>query len=185
MGNLKNIRKVLETLLKMNTGLFMIMLVIGSAVAAPIQQQEDKQVIDFLLNTFNLSGIWETIQTAGSGAIAQFQSVLSSLLFAGQQVIANARPIFAQLVADLQEHAGNAAPYVQNAIAQLQELIAGQAGKRSQKQIIDFLLNTFNLSGIWSTIQTAGSGAIDQFQTILYSLLFAGQQVIANARPIF
>merc|ERR1712127_1029202 len=171
MGNLKNIRKVLETLLKMNTGLFMIMLVIGSAVAAPIQQQEEKQLIDFLLNTFNLSGIWETIQTAGSGAIAQFQSVLSNLLFAGQQVIANARPIFAQLVADLQEHAGNAAPYVEAAIAQLQELVAGQVGKRmAERQVIDFLLNTFGLSGIWSTVQTAGAAAVAQFQSVLSSL---------------
>ena len=60
--------------------------------------------------------------------------------------------------------------------------MAGAAGKRD---VVDFLLNSFGLNQVWSTIQQAGSNLFAQFQAALTQLLFAGQQAWNNAKPIF
>ncbi len=134
-----------------------------------------------MLNSFGLNQVWSTIQQAGSNLVGQFQAVLTQLLFAGQQAWNNAKPIFSQLVSDLTNHVGDAVPLVQNAVAQLTQVLAG-SGKRD---VVDFLLNSFGLNQVWSTIQQAGSNLVGQFQAALTQLLFSGQQAWNNAKPIF
>ena len=86
-------------------------------------------ILDFILNAFNLSGVWDTISALGSSVVAQFTAIASQLLFAGTQVWNNAKPIFAQLVADLTNHAGDAVTIVAQSIASLNQILG--SGKNS------------------------------------------------------
>ncbi len=140
-----------------------------------------RDVVDFLLNSFGLGQVWSTIQQSGNNLVAQFQAVLTQLLFAGQQAINNAKPIFSQLVSDLTNHIGDAVPLVQNAVAQLTQVLAG-SGKRD---VVDFLLNSFGLGQVWSTIQSVGGNLLSQFTGVLTQLMFAGGQAWNLAKPIF
>ena len=132
------------------------------------------------MNTFGLGAVWETIQSAGSALVAQFQSLLTQLLFAGTQAWNNAKPIFAQLIADLTNHTGDAVSIVSQAIAQLNQVLAN-AGKRD---VVDFLLNQLGLQAVWETIQSAGTSLVGQLTALLTQLLFAGTQALNNAKPI-
>jgi hypothetical protein len=143
-------------------------------------------ILDFILNAFNLGGVWDTISALGGSVVAQFTGIASQLLFAGQTVWNNAQPIFNQLVADLTNHAGDAVTIVAQAIASLNQVIGG-AGKRdlAKASILDFILNAFNLGGVWDTISALGGSVVAQFTAIASQLLFAGQTVWNNAQPIF
>jgi nucleoside diphosphate kinase len=158
---------------------------LAQVLASSGKRSADKDVVDFLLNSFGLGNIWTTVQQAGASLVAQFQGQLTQLLFAGQQAWNNAKPIFSQLVADLTNHAGDAVPLVSQAVAQLTQILSN-SGKRSEdKSIVDFLVNQFGLSGVWTTIQSAGSNLLAQLQAELTQLLFSGQQILSQARPIF
>ncbi len=133
------------------------------------------------MNSFGLNQVWSTIQTAGTNLVSQFQAVLTQLLFAGQTAWNNAKPIFAQLVSDLKNHVGDAVPLVQNAVGQLTQVLSNASGKR---EVVDFLLNSFGLGQVWSTVQQAGVNLVAQFQALLTQLLFSGQAAINNAKPI-
>jgi hypothetical protein len=141
--------------------------------------------LDFILNAFNLSGVWDTIAALGSSVVAQFTAIASQLLFAGQQVWANAQPVFNQLVSDLTNHAGDAVTIVAQAIASLNQVIGG-AGKRAiaQRDLISTIVTSLGLDSVWSTITSLGSSVYLQFINIGTQLLFAGQQVWAQVKPV-
>ena len=64
----------------------------------PAEANGKRDVVDFLINSFGLGQVWQIIQQSGQNLFAQFQAVLTQLLFAGQTAWNNAKPIFAQLV---------------------------------------------------------------------------------------
>ena len=142
-------------------------------------------ILDFILNAFNLSGVWDTISALGSSVVAQFTAIASQLLFAGTQVWNNAKPIFAQLVADLTNHAGDAVTIVAQAIASLNQVI-GSAGKRAiaQRDLMSTIVTSLGLDQVWSTITSLGSAVYLQFINIGTQLLFAGSQVWAAVKPV-
>ena len=46
----------------------------------------------------------------------------------------------------------------------------------------DFFLNTLGLGDIWGQIQDVGAGLLAQFTAEITQLIFAGQQVLAQAK---
>ena len=106
--------------------------IINSVLGQVLSGKRDAKanaILDFILNAFNLSGVWDTISALGTQVVAQFTAIASQLLFAGQQVWAQATPIFNQLVSDLTNHVGSATTIVAQAIASLNQVIGG-AGKK-------------------------------------------------------
>merc|ERR1712062_284589 len=87
------------------------------------KRQTREGILDFVLNAFDLSSVWDTITQLGGSVVAQFTGLAEQLLFAGQNAWAQAQPIFSQLVEDLKAHAGDALPIVQQAIAQLTQVL--------------------------------------------------------------
>merc|ERR1712127_381071 len=181
---------------KMNTGLFVALLVIGSACAAPVQPKinelQDKQFVSWILNTFNLGGIWEVIQNLGGNVAGQFTSLMTSLFWAGGSAISAVRPILADLVSQVTSNPGQAAQLVQNALPIIQGIIAA-SGKREvedikqkmDKQIItNFILNTLGLGNIWSNITALGSGVVANLTALLTDVFWGGASVIFAVRPI-
>ena len=77
--------------------LAILLLVVGSTLSAA-EFDERRDVVDFLINSFGLGQVWQTIQQSGQNLFAQFQAVLTQLLFAGQTAWNNSKPIFGQLV---------------------------------------------------------------------------------------
>ena len=88
------------------------------------------------------------------------------------------RPILQQLATDLQNHLGNSSAILSAAVAQLAALLNNN-GKRD---LADFFLNTLGLGNIWAEIQNVGTGLLAQFTAELTQLVFAGQQVLAQAK---
>ena len=58
-------------------------------------------------------------------------------------------------------------------------------GNIQEKGLLDVIINTFNLQSVWDEIQTLGSNLVGQFSAILTQLLFAGQNVWAQAQTVF
>ena len=85
-----------------------------------------KGFVDFIVNTFNLGPVWDEIQNLGSQLGAQFQNVLTQLLFAGQDKWAQAQQLFNTLVYDLTNHIGNASDIVAQTIQQLNQLLSSK-----------------------------------------------------------
>ena len=67
----------------------------------------------------------------------------------------------------MKNHASDAVPLVSAAISQLSQVLQG-AGKRD---VVDFLINSFGLGQVWSTIQQAGQNLLGQFQGKLKYIL--------------
>ena len=55
-------------------------------------------------------------------------------------------------------------------------------GKRG---VTDFLLQTLGLGSVWNEIQTLGGNFVAQLTTVGVQLLFAGKQVLDQAKLIF
>jgi len=162
--------------------------IINSVLSQILSGKRDAKanaILDFILNAFNLSGVWDTIAALGTQVVAQFTAIASQLLFAGQQVWNNAKPIFSQLVSDLTNHGSDAVTIVAQAIAQLNQVIAG-AGKRAiaQRDLMSTIVSMLGLDQVWSTITALGSSVYLQFINIGTQLLFAGQQVWSQVKPV-
>jgi hypothetical protein len=142
-------------------------------------------VTDFIINTFGLSGVWDTIVNLGAGVVLQFTGIATQLLFAGQNIWTAAQPIFNQLVSDLTNHVGSTPIIVAQAVATLNSLLAASGKREAKNAVLDFILNAFNISGVWGTISALGGSVVAQFTGIASQLLFAGQNVWNNAQPIF
>jgi len=140
-----------------------------------------RDLADFFLNTLGLGNIWAEIQNVSSGLLAQFTAEITQLIFSGQQVLAQAKPILQQLAADLQSHLGNSSTILQAAVQQLAQILNNNGGKRD---LADFFLNTLGLGNIWAEIQNVSSGLLAQFTAEITQLIFSGQQVLAQAKPI-
>jgi len=135
---------------------------------------------DFFLNTLGLGSIWGEIQNVGANLLAQFTAEITQLIFSGQQVLAQAQPILQQLASDLLNHTSNASTILQGAVQQLGQLL-NNGGKRD---LADFFLNTLGLGNIWGEIQNVGANLLAQFTAEITQLIFSGQQVLAQAKPI-
>jgi hypothetical protein len=85
-----------------------------------------------------------------------------------------------QLVSDLFNHAGDATTIVAQAVATLNQILAG-SGKRD---LLGTIVNVLGLGNVWSTIQALGSSVVAQVTAIGTQLLFAGQQIWAQAQPV-
>ena len=77
---------------------FLVILILVVSSTYAVEFDEKRDVVDFLVNSFGLGQVWQTIQQSGQNLFAQFQAVLTQLLFAGQTAWNNAKPIFGQLV---------------------------------------------------------------------------------------
>lgn len=134
-----------------------------------------RDLVSSVLSVLGLNDLFQTVVSAGQGAVAQLTNVASQLLFAGKQIWQQAQGVLVQLHSDLSDHADQAKPIIANAVAQLSQILAQSSnGKRS---IQEFALNVLGLSQVWETIQQVGSNAVAQLQQIATQLLFAGQQL--------
>lgn len=98
-----------------------------------------RDLISSTLGLLGLDDVFQTIVSAGQGAVAQLTNVAIQLVFAGQKIWQQAQAVLAQLHSDLLSHADQAKPIIANAVAQLTQIIAqSSSGKRS---IQEFALN--------------------------------------------
>nr|ACV04427.1 MRP motif repeat 4 protein precursor [Brachionus manjavacas] len=160
-------------------------LLLGLAVSAVPIENAQRDLISTVVGALGLDQVWATIQSLGSQTYLQIVQIGTQLLFAGQTLIAQAKPILSQLVSDLLSHAGDAAPLVQQAIAQLTGLIQGSRSVvMIQRDLISTVVGALGLDQVWATIQSLGSQTYLQIVQIGTQLLFAGQTLIAQAKPI-
>lgn len=98
-----------------------------------------RDLVSSTLGLLGLDDVFQTIVSAGQGAVAQLTNVAIQLVFAGQKIWQQAQAVLAQLHSDLLSHADQAKPIIANAVAQLTQIIAqSSSGKRS---IQEFALN--------------------------------------------
>jgi cellobiose-specific phosphotransferase system component IIA len=157
--------------------------IVSQAVATLSQllaQGGKRDILGTIVNVLGLGNVWTTIQALGSSVVAQFTAIGTQLLFAGQQILSQAKPILNQLVSDLVNHAGDATTIVAQAVATLNQLLA-QGGKRD---LLGTIVNVLGLGNVWTTIQALGSSVVAQITAIGTQLLFAGQQILSQAKPI-
>ena len=138
-----------------------------------------KDLLSTIVSSLGLDSVWSTIQGLGSSVYLQFVQIGTQLLFAGQQIWAQVTPILNQLKDDLLSHTGDAVTIVAQAIASLNQVIG--SGKRD---LLDTIVTSLGLDGVWSTIQGLGASVYLQFVQIGTQLLFAGQQIWAQVTPI-
>ena len=100
-----------------------LILAIGTTSAFPIENNHQRDVSDFIINTLGLGSVWDEIKGVGANAVATLISEGMQLLFAGSQVINQAKEIFAQLVTDLTNHTASAPTLVNAAIAQVGQIL--------------------------------------------------------------
>lgn len=81
-------------------------------------------LLDYIISTFGLGVVWNTIQSLGSQVIIQFTNISAQLLFAGQQIWSLAQDVFNQLKEDLLNHSGDTVILVADAIAQLNQILS-------------------------------------------------------------
>lgn len=98
-----------------------------------------RDLVSSVLSVLGLNDLFQTVVSAGQGAVAQLTNVASQLLFAGKQIWQQAQGVLVQLHSDLSDHADQAKPIIANAVAQLSQILAQSSnGKRS---IQEFALN--------------------------------------------
>jgi hypothetical protein len=54
-----------------------------------------------------------------------------------------------------------------------------------KRDLADFFLNTLGLGQIWQQIQGVGANLLGQFTAEITQLIFAGQQVLEQAKYVF
>ena len=118
----------------------------------------------------------------GANTVAQLIQEGLELLTSGKEVVAQAKEIFDKLVQDLINHTGTASGLVQAAITQVAELLKDQTQKRD---LADFLVNQLGLGQVWEEIQNLGGNVVAQLLNEAMQLVFAGQDVLAQAQAIF
>jgi hypothetical protein len=143
-----------------------------------------RDLVSTIVSSLGLDQVWSTITSLGSAVYLQFINIGTQLLFAGQQVWAQVTPVLSQLKDDLINHTGDAVTIVAQTIATLNQIIG--AGKRdaNQKDLISTIVSSLGLGSVWSTITALGSSVSSQFIQIGTQLLFAGQQVWAQVKPV-
>jgi len=139
-----------------------------------------KDLISTIVSSLGLTQVWSTITSLGSAVYLQFINIGTQLLFAGSQVWAAVRPVLNQLKDDLLNHTGDAVTIVAQSIASLNQILSG-SGKRD---LVSTIVSSLGLDQVWSTITSLGSSVYLQFVQIGTSLLFAGQQVWAQAQVV-
>jgi acetoin utilization deacetylase AcuC-like enzyme len=142
-------------------------------------------LIAMLSEAFNLGGVISTIQSVGTGLYSQLVSLMTQLVFAGQQMWAQATPVFNNLVAELTAHTGNAVQLVSQAVLQLTSVLANGPQRFARASIIDSLISGLGLNQVWSLVQSVGTGLYSQLLSLMTQLVFAGQNMWAQAQPVF
>jgi hypothetical protein len=142
-------------------------------------------LIAMLSEVFNLGGVISTIQSVGTGLYSQLVSLMTQLVFAGQQMWAQATPVFNNLVAELTAHTGNAVQLVSQAVLQLTSVLANGPQRFARASIIDSLISGLGLNQVWSLVQSVGTGLYSQLLSLMTQLVFAGQNMWAQAQPVF
>lgn len=85
--------------------------------------EEQKNIIDQIINLLGLKEIWDIIVDAGQNFVAQFIAIGTQLIFATQQVIREVQAIINQLVIDLLSQVGDAATTIARAIAAINQIL--------------------------------------------------------------
>ena len=160
----------------------LVVLASASIDARAIKENQQKDLADFIVNQLGLASVWEEIQNLGANTVAQLIQEGLQLLTSGKEVVAQAKEIFDKLVQDLINHTGTASGLVQVAIAQVAELLKDQTQKRD---LADFLVNQLGLGQVWEEIQNLGGNVVAQLLNEAMQLVFAGQDVLAQAQSIF
>ena len=160
----------------------LVVLASASIDARAIKEYQQKDLADFIVNQLGLASVWEEIQNLGANTVAQLIQEGLQLLTSGKEVVAQAKEIFDKLVQDLINHTGTASGLVQAAIAQVAELLKDQTQKRD---LADFLVNQLGLGQVWEEIQNLGGNVVAQLLNEAMQLVFAGQDVLAQAQAIF
>ena len=146
---------------------------------------EQRDMSDFIINQLGLGPIWDIIQEVGNGAVSQIISEGLQLIVSGQEKFNKAKEVFAQLVSDLKDHGvqtvQTASQMVAQAINQVSQILSGN----QKRDLSDFLLNTLGLQDVWTEIQGLGSNFVAQLLNEGMQLVFAGQDVLAQAQAIF
>jgi RNA-binding protein YlmH len=139
-----------------------------------------RDLLSTLVASLGLDSVWSTITALGSSVYLQFIQIGTEFLFAGQQIKVQAQAILSQLITDLLSHTGNASSIVAQAVGQLNTIL-GSSGKRD---LTSTIVSSLGLDQVWSTITSLGASTYLQFVQIGTSLLFAGQQVWAQAQVV-
>ena len=146
---------------------------------------EQRDLSDFIVNQLGLGPVWDIIQEVGNGAVQQIISEGLQLIVAGQEKFNKAKEVFNQLVSDLKDHGiqsiQTATQMVSQAINQVSQILSGN----QKRDIADFLLNTLGLQDVWSEIQGLGANFVAQILNEAMQLVFAGQDILAQAQVIF
>ena len=144
----------------------------------PVVAVDTKGVFDFVINTFGLSEVWSQIQDLGAITVAKLVNVLTQILFRGTTAIGKAKDIISILVKELTNHTVGTSQAVFQAISDLTAILAGNTDSRIyQRGVIDFLIDSFGLNGVWDQIQALGANTVAKFVTVLTSLMFKGKQI--------
>jgi len=166
----------------MKSFIIVLAICVASTLGAHLNAREvaQKDLISTIVSSLGLDQVWSTITSLGSAVYLQFINIGTQLLFAGQQVWAQVTPVLSQLKDDLINHTGDAVTIVAQTIATLNQIIGG-SGKRD---LVSTIVSSLGLDQVWSTITSLGSSVYLQFVQIGTQLLFAGQQVWAQAQVV-
>lgn len=108
----------------MNKFIVLLLVCLASAHAFQVESPETRGLVDFVVNTFGLQSVWDEINTLGASLVAQFQNILTQLLFAGQEKWQQAQQLFNTLVYDLTNHIGDASTIVAQTVQALNQLLS-------------------------------------------------------------
>jgi len=153
---------------------------LNQIIGAGKRDANQKDLISTIVSSLGLDQVWATITSLGSAVYLQFIQIGTQLLFAGSQIWAQVTPVLNQLKDDLINHTGDAVTIVAQTIASLNQIIGG-SGKRD---LVSTIVSSLGLDQVWATITALGSSVYLQFVQIGTQLLFAGQQVWAQAQVV-
>lgn len=117
------------------------------------------------------------------------------LLFAaGQTAISQAKEVIAKLVGTLKSSTVGGAQAVAQAVSDLAAIIARNPNKggaeveirvllENNRGLLNYALNLFGLSDVWSSIQSMGAGVASQFLNDLIAIILKGKKVIHSQWP--
>jgi hypothetical protein len=162
-----------------------LVICVASTFGAHLNARElaQKDLVSTIVSSLGLDQVWSTITSLGSSVYLQFVQIGTQLLFAGQQIWAQAQVVLNQLKDDLINHTGDAVTIVAQSIASLNQILSG-SGKRDQRDLVSTIVSSLGLDQVWSTITSLGSSVYLQFVQIGTQLLFAGQQIWAQAQVV-
>jgi hypothetical protein len=129
-------------------------------------------------------------QVAEAKIFGQLQDLAAQLQHLAGSILNH----FVNAATDAANKPKSLAPAIQSIIDQLKDKLTQTIAQltnfllshlQSQKRdLSDFILNSLGLGAVWDEIKELGNGLIGQLMTIGTQLLFQGQQVWNNAKPI-